>query len=134
MILLCFSVKFIYIYFKKSFLSINEIIIESKEFNYLEEIKNKFVYQVEGKILKEISVINHIYAKKVNEYKMKKNIIHITEALNNNELYKYVTLVSLYSILLNCNKKRSFIIVHILCTPDFDDSSTIIFIIWEIFY
>ena len=33
----------------------------------------------------------------------------------------------MYSILYNCNKAKSFIIFHILCTPDFDEKSIRIF-------
>ena len=31
------------------------------------------------------------------------------------------------SILKNCNKRKTFIIFHILCTHDYEESSTIIF-------
>ena len=33
----------------------------------------------------------------------------------------------MHSLLTNCNKNKNFIIYHILCTPDFNESSTIIF-------
>ena len=69
--------------------------------------------------------MKHIYAKRIKAYKKRKNIIHITESLDNNHDYKYVTLVSLFSILLNCNKKKTFVIFHILVTPDFNESSTL---------
>ena len=28
----------------------------------------------------------------------------------------------MYSLLSNCNKNKSFIIIHILCTPDIDET------------
>ena len=119
-------IGFVDFYYAKSHLFNNDIIIESKQYKYLNEIKNKAINQNEGKLLQEINLIKHIYAKKINRYKKGKNIIHITEALNDDNLYKYVTLVSLYSIISNCNK-NTFIIFHILCTPDFNESSTLIF-------
>lgn len=71
--------------------------------------------------------MKHIYTKRIKAYKKRKNIIHITESLDNNHDYKLVTLVSIFSVLLNCNKEKTFIIFHILVTPDFDESSISIF-------
>ena len=34
----------------------------------------------------------------------------------------------MYSLLSNCNKRKTFVIYHLLCTPDFDESSLSIFI------
>ena len=50
---------------------------------------------------------------------MGKNIIHITVSVNNNIDYKYILLLSMYSLLINCNKRKSFIIYHLLCSQDF---------------
>ena len=33
----------------------------------------------------------------------------------------------MFSVLKNCNKRKTFIIFHILCTPDFEENSIIIF-------
>lgn len=71
--------------------------------------------------------MKHLHAKRIKSYKKRKNIIHITESLDNNHEYKLVTLVSLFSILLNCNKKKTLVIFHVLVTLDFNDSSVTIF-------
>ena len=71
--------------------------------------------------------MKHLHAKRIKSYKKRKNIIHITESLDNNHEYKLVTLVSLFSILLNCNKKKTFVIFHILVSLDFNESSVTIF-------
>ena len=77
--------------------------------------------------MQEISLVKHLHAKRIKSYKKRKNIIHITESLDNNHEYKLVTLVSLFSILLNCNKKKTFVIFHILVSLDFNESLVTIF-------
>jgi lipopolysaccharide biosynthesis glycosyltransferase len=91
-------------------------------------IKQKIVNQSLVTILKEIKIIKHIFSDKVNENKRFKNIIHITVSINNMKNYKYILYVSMFSLLSNCNKDKTFIIYHILCTPDFDLSSIPIFL------
>jgi len=50
-----------------------------------------------------------------------KNILHISLSLTDN--YAYIILVSMESILLNCNKNKTFLIFHILCSPDITELS-----------
>ena len=71
--------------------------------------------------------MKHIFAKDIKKYKNYKNIIHITISINNNSRYKYFLLVSMYSLLSNCNKEKTFVIYHILCSHDFNESSINVF-------
>jgi lipopolysaccharide biosynthesis glycosyltransferase len=71
--------------------------------------------------------MRHLFSKNSEYYKKIKNIIHITFSINNNKNYKYILLVSMFSVLKNCNKRKTFIIFHILCTPDFEENSITIF-------
>ena len=98
------------------------IILESNEYKNFDEIKNKENDPQLNSIFKEIKILKHIFAKQAEYYKNNKNVIHITYSINNNNNYKYILLVSMFSVLSNCDKK-TFIIFHILCTPDFNESS-----------
>ena len=98
------------------------IILESNEYKNFDEIKNKENGPQLNSIFKEIKILKHIFAKQAEYYKNNKNVIHITYSINNNNNYKYILLVSMFSVLSNCDKK-TFIIFHILCTPDFNESS-----------
>ena len=102
-------------------------IIESKEYENFNKIKNKLTDPLFKTLIKEISIIKHIYTDKTNFFKKGKNIIYITIGVNNNENYKYIINVSMLSLLFNCNKKKSFIVYHILCSPDFNESSVEVF-------
>ena len=102
-------------------------IIETKEYKSFNELKEKIISPFFIKILKEISIIKHLFEKNIEHYKKNKNIIHLSASINNNKNYKYVVLVSIYSVLLNCNKNNSFIIYHILCSGDFNETSVEIF-------
>jgi len=126
-VILFFFIVFVEIYLSKFDSLDQEIIIESNSLKNLDEIKMKTTNPTEQKILQEINVIKHIYAKRIEAYKKGKSIIHITESLDNNHDYKFITLVSLFSVLLNCNKTKTFVIFHILVTPDFNESSVTIF-------
>ena len=111
----------------KSYALNNEKILELNEYNSFNELKRKTNEYFSRNILKEISIIKNLFSSKIESYKNQKNLIHITSSINNDENYKYILLVSMYSLLTNCNKNKNFIIYHILCTPDFNESSTIIF-------
>ena len=112
----------------KSNSSYNEIkIIESKEYKNFDKMKNKITDPFFFGIMKEISLIKYIYTDKTKKHKKGKNIIHITVSLDNEEDYKYVLYVSMYSLLYNCNKRKTFVIYHLLCSPDFTEKSTDIF-------
>ena len=102
-------------------------IIESKEYENFNKIKNKITDPLFKTLIKEISIIKHIYTDKTNFFKKGKNIIYITIGINNNKDYKYIMYVSMLSLLFNCNKKKSFIVYHILCSPDFNESSIEVF-------
>ena len=103
------------------------MLIETNEYDKFTKMKNRLYDPSLMKILKNINIIQHIFSNKIDKYKMNKNIIHITVSINNKINYNYVLYVSMYSLLSNCNKDKTFVIYHILCTPDFNTSSIIIF-------
>ena len=105
----------------------NEEIIESNEYKKLNEIKNKITNTFFMTLLQEINIIKHIYTENIESNKKNKNIIHITSSINNVEMMKYLLLVSMNSLLMNCNKEKTFIIYHVLCTSDFNELSINIF-------
>ena len=103
-------------------------LMEEKKFESFDIIKNNAMKDPNLEIIfKEINIIKHIFINNIEEYKLGKNIIHITESLNNNDAYKYIHYVSMYSLLSNCYKNKTFVIYHLLCSHDFDESSISIF-------
>ena len=116
-------ISFFYINPNESALFRKESIIESNTYQSFNEIKQNSTDVNTSQILKEINIIKHISTPNTEIYKKRKNIIHITVSVNNNNDYKYILLVSMYSLLLNCNKRKTFIIYHLLCSPDFDEIS-----------
>ena len=126
-IFILFYVLFFYIKGFEFNPSNDKVIIESNEYKIFNEIKNKASDNDTVKILQEINIIKHLFSKNSKYYKKTKNLIHITFSVNNNNNYKYILLVSMFSVLKNCNKRKTFIIFHILCTPDFEENSIIIF-------
>ena len=102
-------------------------IIESNEYRIFTKMKNKITDSFLLEFMKEITIIKHIFHDKTKIFKRGKNIIYITMSINNNKNYLYIVYVSILSLLLNCNKKKSFIIYHMLCSPDFKESSIEIF-------
>ena len=108
--------------------SFNEIsIIESKEYKNFNKMINKITDPFHKTIMKDVNIIKHIFTDKTKVNKIGKNIIYITVSLNNNEDYKYILYVSMNSLLLSCNKRKTFVIYHILCSPDFNELSIDIF-------
>ena len=106
----------------------NEIkIIKNNEYEIFNKMKSKLADPLFKTLIKEISIIKHIYSDKTKFFKREKNIINIEIGINNNEDFKYIMYVSMFSLLFNCNKKNTFIIYHILCSPDFNESSIAIF-------
>ena len=84
-------------------------------------MKNKYIMDINLKpFVENISIISHIY---IVGTKKNKNIIHICMSLNNK--YLFAILVSIESILINCNKNKTFIKFHILCTPDVTRQSVV---------
>jgi lipopolysaccharide biosynthesis glycosyltransferase len=74
--------------------------------------------------------LKHIHNK--NQKKYKKNKININLCVSLNNRYVYSILISIESVLFNCNKKKSFITYHILCTPDVTDNT--LFILKSLIY
>ena len=126
LMLIIFYTGFIHIYYMRS-ISLNNEIIETKEYKNFDDIKKNITDPSIESILQKINIIKHIFAKDIRKYKNSKNIIHITVSINNDENYKYFLFVSIYSVLSNCNKRKTFVIYHILCSYDFSESSIIIF-------
>jgi len=100
-----------------------EVIIESNIYKSFNDIKERSTNTKAEEILNEINIFKHLYVKNIEKYKRGKDIIHLTVSLNNNNNFKYVLLVSMLSVLLNCNEKKTFVVYHILCSPDFDEKS-----------
>ena len=97
----------------------NNNIIESHIYEDFDKIakaysNNKFFKS----FLDQVKVLRYIYTNCSIE---NKNILHISLSLTDN--YAYIILVSMESILLNCNKNKTFIIFHILCSPDITELS-----------
>jgi hypothetical protein len=104
-----------------------EKILEENNYINFDILKAKTIDPIIENITREISIIKHIFNKKYKKIIRRKNKIHITVSLNDNKDYKYILYVSMFSLLSNCNKDKSFIIYHILCSPDFNENSTTIF-------
>ena len=113
--------------FSPDFINSEIKIIESEEYENFNKMKNELTDSLFITLIKEINIIKHIYTDKTNFFKKRKNIIYITIGINNIKDYKYIMYVSMFSLLFNCNKKKSFIIYHILCSPDFNKSSVEVF-------
>ena len=125
LLILCFYNLYLnnnFVNTKSNLFNNKEIILESNNYKIFDEIKNSQHNQNVSLIFQEINIIKHIFIKKTEFYKTNKNKIHITYSTNNNQNYKYILMVSMYSILSNCNK-NSFIIFHILCTPDYNETN-----------
>ena len=101
--------------------------MESGEYGSFNKMKNKYNDPFILTYMKEINIIKHIFTDKTEIFKKGKQIINITMSINNNQNYIYIVYVSIFSLLFNCNKKKSFIIYHILCSHDFKESSIEIF-------
>ena len=93
--------------FRQNEISINYL----KEYN---KLRNKYdIDPFLHSFLEEINLISHDYTEKINKSNDK---IHIIANMNNK--YIYPSLVSINSVLRNCNKKRITIVYHILCPED----------------
>lgn len=71
--------------------------------------------------LEQITILSHIFNKNYTNLKKNKNNINICVSLNN--LYIYKLIVSIESVLRNCNYQKTFITYHILCTKDITEKS-----------
>ena len=98
------------------------MIISGKKYDDFEKMKS--IYSKDPKFkpfLEQINIIDHIHIDNYKKIKKKKNNIHICNSLNNK--YIYPILVSMESVLMNCNKKNTYIIYHILCSPDLTEDN-----------
>ena len=101
-------------------LNLSKIIIESIYYKSFYKMKRRFIRDsILKHYINQISIIKHIYNKnnKNNKFiKKGKNNIHICVSLN--DRYLYPLLVSIESVLINCDKKNTYITYYILCAPD----------------
>ena len=133
-----------YIYYKFLLIILNVIIIlllERK--NNLTSRKDKIIYKnsyAEFEIMKnrfisindslalshieQITILNHTFNKNYKQLKKNKNNINI--CVNLDGRYAYKLIVSMESVLSNCDKQKTFITYHILCAPDVRENSLII--------
>ena len=99
-----------------------EDIIDSNNFIPLE--KMKFIYKNDSfynNYTREISIYGHLYHKNIIQFKKNKNNINLCMSLN--DKYLYPTLVAIESVLINCNKTKTFITYHVLCAPNVKNES-----------
>ena len=82
-----------------------------KNFNLLKAYYSKDLFF--ESLLKEISIISYDYTNKLNN---NNNKVHIMVSLNNK--YIYPLIVSINSALINCNKNKTTLIYHILCSKE----------------
>ena len=107
----------LYFYFFKEIKNINKAIIESKYYKSFDKMKRRFIKDsILKHYIKKISIIKHVYNKNNKFIKKKKNNIHICVSLN--DRYVYPLLVSIESVLINCDKQKTYITYYILCAPD----------------
>ena len=125
--LICIIVFIIFLIYesKLNLTNIKDQIIYENKYNDFELIKNRFnkdsfVFHY----LEKITILNHTFNKNNMKLKKKKNNIHITVSFNNDYVYKLI--VSMESVLSNCNKQKTFITYHVLCAPDVTENSLII--------
>ena len=90
----------------------NKNIIDSKNYDNFNIIKDKYKNEFSS-IYEQVNIISYIRNYKVNKLKKDKTNINIVVSLNSQ--YTYVLMVSMNSVLLNCDKDKSFITYHLLC-------------------
>ena len=123
--LICIIVFIIFLIYESNITNIKNQIIYENKYNDFELIKNRFnndsfVFHY----LEKITILNHTFNKNNMKLKKKKNNIHIAVSFNNRYVYKLI--VSMESVLSNCNKQKTFITYHVLCAPDVTENSLII--------
>lgn len=107
---------------KNNLIKLNSQIICENTYDGFEIMKQRFSNDSFVKPhLEEITIVNHFFHKNYTYLKKNKNDINICVSLNN--IYVYKSLVSMESVLSNCNKEKTFIIYHVLCAPDFKKNS-----------
>ncbi len=93
-----------------------------KNFEIMKKIFNNDTFV--KSYLDNITILNHTYNKKYKNLKKNKNNINICVNLNDNYVYKLI--VSMESVLSNCNKQKTFITYHVLCAPEVTENTLII--------
>ena len=117
----------IYIFIYKTNLSLflgndNKKIIENNNYESFTKMKLRYINNTLFKpYLETINIISHVYNENIMKLKKRKTNIHITVSLNNR--YIYPQLVSIESVLINCNKHKTFLTYHILCAPDVTENN-----------
>ena len=117
----------IYIFIYKTNLSLflgndNKKIIENNNYESFTKMKLRYINNTLFKpYLETINIISHVYNENIMKLKKRKTNIHITVSLNNR--YIYPQLVSIESVLINCNKHKTFLTYHILCAPDVTENT-----------
>ena len=97
--------------------SICKEIIDVNINKQFEKIKQKYYRDSFLKLyLDNVNLLNHVYHKKIKNFKKNKNNIHICMSFN--DRYVYQILVSITTVLINLDKNNTFITYHILCNPD----------------
>ena len=115
-LLFCLFILMIIFFLITDKLNINNDIIESMDYDNFNIMKNKHETIENYKtILDQIKIILYIRSNKVKKYKKNKTNINIIVSLNSR--YTYILLVSMSTVLLNCDKKKTFITYHVLCSP-----------------
>ena len=98
-------------------ININKAIFESNFYKSFYEMKRRFIKDSFLKrYLRQISIIKHVYNKNNQFIKKKKHNIHICASLN--DRYIYPLLVSIESVLINCDKQNTYITYYIFCASD----------------
>ena len=112
----------LYPFIQENITDINQTIISEQKYDIFERMKLKYSKDPKyNPFLEKITIIVHIYNEKYIYIKNRKNNIHICVSLNNK--YLYPMLVSIESVLMNCNKINTFIIYHVLCHPDLTEDN-----------
>ena len=109
-------------YIQFIFVNITKRIIDTKYYESFENIKSRYINNTLFKpYLETINIISHTYNQNYKTLKKYKNNINICVSLNN--IYVYPQLVSIESVLINCNKHKTFLTYHILCAPDVTENT-----------
>ena len=109
-------------YFSSSFKETEANIIVENHYESFENMKQRYSkFSLLAPYLEQVTLLNHVHDKKYKRNKKNKGNVHICVSLNNR--YVYSILVSIETVLFNCNKAKTFFTYHILCTPDVNEES-----------
>ena len=104
-------------FFIKDIKNLKGDIIFENSYDDFENTKHIFIKDPFLKYhLGNITILIHAYNKNYKKLKNNKINVHICVGLN--DQYIFPLLVSMQSVLLNCDKDKTFLIYHILCAPD----------------